>query len=171
MMKTVVTTARYLFLSLFLFSCGTDDSENAEPERGGLGANEVVFSDDNIVCTPFSSAVTIGEQGILSVIMNPCQNSSSKLDGYFANSGRPAPGTYTIVGTAGSFPNITTIGAAQFTMIFYNHYTDALYSTSGTVELTVNADDNSKLDMVWNEVIMEAGDGYSVEFSGRFIGI
>ncbi len=166
-MKLRLTTLLFICY-FFLLSCGSDD-ENSEPEGLELGPNEVVFSDDNIICTPFFGTPTISGGGILSVIMNPCQSSSSKLDGYFAS--RPTAGSYTVIGTAGEFPNITSISANAFTMVFYNHYPQELYSTSGTVEISVNADDDTKLDMVWNNVTMEAADGYSVEFSGRFVGI
>jgi hypothetical protein len=174
MTKSILTASLFLF-SLLFFSCESDEdptsTETEETEEVELGANEVVFSDDNLVCTPFFGAPVISAQGILSVIMNQCQNSSSKLDGYFQYGSRPAAGTYTVVGTAGTFPNAANLGATGYSMVFYNHYSSELYSTSGTVELTVNADDNTKLDMVWTDVTMEAGDGYSVKFSGKFTGI
>lgn len=174
MTKSILTALLFMF-SLPFFSCESDEdptsTETEETEEVQLGANSVVFSDDNMVCTPFFGAPVISAQGILSVIMNPCQNSSSKLDGYFKYGGRPMAGTYTVVGTAGTFPIATNIGATEYSMVFYNHYSSELYSTSGTVVLTVNADDNTKLDMVWTDVTMEAGDGYSVKFSGKFTGI
>lgn len=103
--------------------------------------------------------------------MNPCQNSSSKLDGYFKYGQKPAAGTYTVVGTAGDFPIATNIGETEFSMLFYGHLAQELYSTSGTIELTVNAADDTKLDMKWTDVVMETKDGTSLKFSGNLIGL
>jgi hypothetical protein len=172
-MKKAFLILSFIGLStLYMTSCDSDEDTMEEtPTENELGVNEVVFADDNIVCKPFSSGVSISNQGILSVIMLPCQNSSSKLDGYFKYGKRPAAGTYTVFGTAGSFPNALSIGDTYFSMVFYGHGTATLYSTGGTVELTVNADDNTKLDMKWTDITMQAAEGSPIKFSGSLIGI
>lgn len=169
MLKSIFSLSLLVLTFLFI-ACSSDDDMQPDQETTNLGDNEVVFDDDNMVCTPYSSNPSISAQGILSVIMNQCQNSGSKLDGYFKYGGRPVAGTYTIFGEAGVFPNIVGTGEGQFTMVFYGHGTEALYSTSGTVELTVNAADETKLDMIWTNVTME-GLETSVKFSGKLIGI
>ena len=164
-----------LFFTLFAFaflltSCESDEDIDPKDTKTSVGTNEVVFDDDNMVCTAYSSNPSINAQGILSLVMNPCQNSGSKLDGYFKYGNRPTAGTYTVVGTAGSFPNTIGMGETEYSMVFYGHGSEALYSTSGTIELTVNADDDTKLDMNWTDVTME-GTETSVKFSGSFTGL
>lgn len=167
MLKSISIFQLFALLILFV-SCSDDEIEDASDNQNTLGINEVVFDDDNIVCTPISSNVSISTLGILSVIMKPCQNSSSKLDGYFKFGGKPAAGTYTVIGTAGTFPNIANVPEGQFTMVFYGHASEALFSTSGTIELTVNSDDATKLDMKWTDVVME-GVETTTKFSGNLV--
>ena len=172
-MKTVSYALSLLVMVLFSF-CSSEDMEEVikeEEEETVAGANEIVFSDDNTVCTPHTSEPSISAQGILSVVMNPCQNSGSKLDAYFKYNSRPIAGTYTATASVGSLGNIFDITETQITIVFYGHAAEALYSTSGTVELSVNAADETKLDMTWTEVTMEATDGTSVTFSGSLKGI
>ena len=132
--------------------------------------SEYKFSDDGITCTPYSSNPKISGQGILSVISNPCQSSSAKLDGYFKLGSRPAAGTYTIH-NAGTNIDITGVDATSFQMIFYSHDLKDWFATAGSVTLTTNSSDASKLDMTWKDVEMTSADSSSVKFSGTLIGL
>ncbi len=164
------TITALLLLTIVSFSCDPEEVTKEiedEIEKTEAGANEVIFDDDNTVCTPYSSNLSINAQGILSVVMNPCQNSGSKLDGYFKYGSRPVAGTYTVVGTAGTFPNTVGMAETEFSMLFYGHAAETLYSTGGTITLTENADDATKLDMSWTDVTMETAGGTSLKFSGK----
>ena len=130
------------------------------------------FSDDGIECTPFSSNPSINAQGILSVVSNPCQDSGGKLDGYFKYNNRPSTGTYTIVGTAGTFPNSFSLSDSEYSFLFYNHAGTTWYATSGTVTLTASSGDSTKLDMNWKDVTMTSADGSkTVKFSGTLLAL
>lgn len=161
--------------SLLIFSCSSDEGaekmEEEEEEMTTAGDNEVVFADDNTTCEAHTSNPSISAQGILSVVMKPCQNSGSKLDGYFKYNSRPTAGTYNITGTVGAVPYSPNLAADEFSMVFYGHTSEALYSTAGTVTLVTNADDNAKLDLTWTDVTMEGSSGASIKFSGSFVGL
>jgi hypothetical protein len=168
-------------LSLFLFACSEDEDNNTTPAspttnntQGNNGGNNnqvfdnsYMFSDDNIMCTP--SSVNMMNIGILSVISNPCQNSSSKLDGYF--NGRPEPGTYMISPTM-RVPNAFTMGSTRGELIFYNHGDTTLFSTGGTIVVTKNQADTNLIDINWTDVDMTyAGSTTVIQFSGNLNGL
>lgn len=133
--------------------------------------SEYWFSDDNIKCTPYSANPSINNQGILSVVSNPCQSSSAKLDGYFKYGTRPVAGTYNIHDAGTSVGNTFSFAADEFQLIFYSHDSKNWYSQSGQVTLSTSVADSTKLDLTWSNVVMIAADSSSVNFSGTLLGL
>jgi hypothetical protein len=134
--------------------------------------NSYQFSDDNVECFPHSSDPSINANGILSLVSKPCSKSGSKLDGYFKWQSRPAPGTYTVVGSIGTVPFSPNLNTDEFSMVFYGHGQATLYSIGGTVEITKNASDTAKLDLNWTDVDMAYGnDSTVIQFSGNLKGL
>ena len=164
-----------------MVSCEQDDDSNPSATNNNTGApsndttsfdNSYMFSDDMVECFPHTANPSINSNGILSVVSKPCSNSGSKLDGYFKWNNRPAPGTYKIVGTIGSIPNTPAMNQDEFSIVFYGHGQSTLYSIGGTVELTKNSTDTSKLDLNWKDVQMAfKHDSSTVNFSGNLKGL
>tara|TARA_B100001109_G_C18862541_1_gene474841 strand:- start:3647 stop:4210 length:564 start_codon:yes stop_codon:yes gene_type:complete len=149
---------------------------NGGGNNGGVNvtlSNSYVFSDDQIVCFPLDSTnMSINSNAILSLVSRPCQNNSSKLDGYFKWQTRPTPGTYQVVGTVGQLTSGFALDTNEYSMVFYNHGPATLYAVSGTIQISKNASDSTKLDMNWTNVDMAYGNDSSIiQFSGNLKGL
>ena len=148
----------------------TNNQGNTNPADTNSFNNNYMFSDDNVKCEPLFGVPTIGANGILSLISRPCSNSGSKFDGYF--NGRPTPGTYTVVGSVNTIPTAMNLSSSQVAFVFYGHGQSTLFSTAGTVEITKNASDTSKIDMNWSNVDMTfEHDNSVIQFSGNLKGM
>lgn len=124
------------------------------------------FGDDNIECTPISQAKPL--VSTVHIISNPCQSSSAALTFYFDLMKVINVGTYNILASEGI--NVVP-GAGKLTMVFYSHDSKNWFAQSGTVEVTVNASDSSKIDLKFEDIVMKAEDGTEATFTGQIIGV
>lgn len=152
----------------------TTTTDTTSNNNGGgttlASSSQYSFSDDGITCTPYSSNPSISGQGILSVVSNPCQDPSGKLDGYFKYGNRPkSAGTYKIKNAGTGIANTFAMGTDEFQMVFYNHSSKTWYSTAGTISISINPNDSTKLDMFWKDIEMTASDSSTVKFSGTLL--
>lgn len=148
----------------------TDTTTNSGGTTTPATTSSYTFSDDGLTCTPYSTTLSINN-GILSVVSNPCQSASAKLDGYFKFGKKPAAGTYNIRYEGFGIGNTPAYSTTDFSLIFYQHNSKDWYAKSGTVTLTQNNSDTTKLDLTWKDVEMISTDSSTTKFSGTLLGI
>ncbi|ANW94870.1 hypothetical protein AXE80_00540 [Wenyingzhuangia fucanilytica] len=124
------------------------------------------FGDDNMECTPISQGKPL--VSTVHIISNPCQSSSAALTFYFDLMKVINAGTYTVLASEGI--NVVP-GAGKLTMVFYSHDAKNWFAQSGTVTVTTNSDDASKIDLKFKDILMKAEDGTETTFTGQIIGV
>ncbi|MGY5355574.1 hypothetical protein [Wenyingzhuangia sp. IMCC45467] len=124
------------------------------------------FGDDNMECTPISQGKPL--VSTVHIISNPCQSNSAALTFYFDLMKVINAGTYTVLASEGI--NVVP-GAGKLTMVFYSHDAKNWFAQSGTVTVTTNSDDASKIDLKFKDILMKAEDGTETNFTGQIIGV
>ncbi|NJB81536.1 hypothetical protein GGR97_000295 [Wenyingzhuangia aestuarii] len=124
------------------------------------------FTDDNIECAPVSQSKPL--VSTVHIISKPCQSSSAALTFYFDLMKSINTGTYTVLASEGI--NVTP-GAGKVTIVFYSHDSKTWFAQSGTVTVTTNSNDESKIDVTFKDLVMKAEDGTETTFTGQIIGV
>lgn len=160
-----------LFLGTMVSCSSTDESEDAinkeeevieETKEGSY----YFFEDDKLECTPISqSRPLVSTVGIISY---PCQSSSAALSFYFDLMKVINIGSYEVL--ASEKINVTP-GEGKVTIVFYSHDSKNWYAQSGTVTVTTNSDDSSKINLKFKNLLMKAEDGTETTFTGQIIGV
>lgn len=160
-----------LFLGTMVSCSSTDESEDAinkeeevieETKEGSY----YFFGDDNIECAPVSQGKTL--VSIVHIISKPCQSSSAALTFYFEVMQEIEVGSYEVLASESInvYPE-----KGQVSIVFYSHDSKNWYAQSGTVTITTNSDDSSKIDLKFKNLIMKAEDGTETTFTGQIIGV
>ncbi len=178
-LKNVVLLSFLTASSTLLVNCSKDDSTpatqniiptpdpnpNQEPVTNSTESN-YTFADDGMTCKPISQGRPF--VSTVHVISEPCQSSSAALTFYFDLSKPIKPGTYKI--KPSSEIDVLT-GAGNTTMVFYNHKSKYWYAQSGTVTVSTNTKDATKLDVKWSNLEVSTNDGDKTTFTGQLIGV
>lgn len=173
-LKKVILLSFLTTSSVLLINCSKEDpapttaqntTTDPDPKTDSTESN-YTFADDGMTCKPISQGRPIAST--VNVISEPCQSRSAALTFYFDFLKVITPGTYKILSSS----DVNTVpGSGNTTMVFYNHKSKTWYAKSGTVTVTTNATDTTKLDVKWTNLEVGSEDGDKTTFSGQLIGV